>query len=95
MTTRVVKNAFEIMKTTTERDSRSRLFSSNCPIRIGTSGYSYKKFVQMVLCDDHLIHFDTFSWHSVQKYYPDQNEFDYYCGVGVIRDVFFEIQNLI
>jgi hypothetical protein len=28
-----------------EEDSRSPLFSLNCPIRCGTSGYSYKRFV--------------------------------------------------
>ena len=30
-----------------ETDARSRLFSSNCPIRCGTSGYSYKKLVDI------------------------------------------------
>ena len=42
------KNAFKIiMKNNSklEKDSRSQLFSLNCPIRCGTSGYSYKRFV--------------------------------------------------
>ncbi|CAF1105326.1 unnamed protein product [Rotaria sordida] len=48
-----------------EQDLRPRLFSLNSLIRCGTSGYSYK------------------SWHmgpTYQNYYPDKNEFDYYCG---------------
>ena len=65
------------------KDVRAALFSANSPIRIGTSGYSYKRFVHMdlSLLLSLLIH--SFSWHSSQKYYPDKNEFNYYCGVGI------------
>jgi hypothetical protein len=48
--TRSAKNAFEIMMKSdskVKKDSRPLLFSSNCPIRIGTSGYSYKRFVDI------------------------------------------------
>ncbi|CAF0876435.1 unnamed protein product [Adineta ricciae] len=64
-----VKNAFEIIMNSeqlkAEQDIRPKLFSTNCPVRCGTSGYSYKR------------------WHMGprnQNYYPDKNEFDYYCG---------------
>jgi hypothetical protein len=44
------KNAFEIMMKSASKvkeDSRPHLFSSNCPIRCGTSGYSYKRLVDI------------------------------------------------
>jgi hypothetical protein len=48
--TSLTKNAFEIMmknESKLENDSRPYLFSSNCPIRCGTSGYSYKRLVHI------------------------------------------------
>ena len=47
---RSAKNAFETMMKSdskVKKDSRPLLFSSSCPIRIGTSGYSYKRFVDI------------------------------------------------
>jgi hypothetical protein len=69
-----------------EKDSRHHLFSSNCPIRCGTSGYSYKRFVNYVYI--HSICLSIFSWHTTQNYYPDKNEFSYYCGVDIFTNVF-------
>jgi hypothetical protein len=69
--------------------SRSQLFSSNCPVRCGTSGYSYKRFVDTWYI--YFIRFSIFSWHmgpNYQNYYPDKNEFSYYCGVGVFNNCF-------
>jgi len=69
--------------------SRPQLFSSNCPVRCGTSGYSYKRFVDILYI--YFIRFSIFSWHmgpNYQNYYPDKNEFSYYCGVGILTTVF-------
>jgi len=78
------KNAFQIMmksESKLEKDSRPHLFSSNCPIRCGTSGYSYKRFFDRVYI--HFICLSVFNWHAIQHYYSDKNEFSYYCGVDV------------
>jgi hypothetical protein len=83
------KNAFQIMmksESKLEKDSRPHLFSSNCPVRCGTSGYSYKRFVDSLYIN--FICLSIFSWHTTQHYYPDKNEFSYYCDVNVFTNVF-------
>ncbi|CAF1050886.1 unnamed protein product [Adineta steineri] len=60
------KNAFVMMmnsQSNPPKDSRPQLFSSNCPILCGTSGYSYRRW---------------HTGPTNQNYYPDKNEFDYY-----------------
>lgn len=65
------------------KDIRAALFSSTSRVRIGTSGYSYKRFALCGIFSSRTVSCRSFSWHSSQKYYPDKDEFKYYCGVGI------------